>query len=263
MIQKLLEIEMKELKKIIIDVEKRIKIVTSSKLRVKNAETGFQYYLLDEKNNNEYGVYIKKSEIHLAKEIAQSDYDSKLLKNAKKQLRAIEVFLKKYEMYSVKGIFQKMHPGRRALVNGMIISDEEYIKRWEAVTFEGKQQWDNDSVIMTERGERVRSKSEKIIADKLYMLEIPYRYEYPIIMDGNIRVYPDFTILKMPERREVYLEHFGMMDDIDYVNTAIFKLNSYERNGICLGVDLFITYETSKKAINVKALDQMLKKIFC
>ena len=78
-----------------------------------------------------------------------------------------------------------------------------------------------------EKGERVRSKSEKIIADKLYMLGIPYRYEYPLVLDGN------------------------------------YKLNTYEKNAIYLGVQLFVTYETSRKALNVRALDDMIKKVFC
>lgn len=92
---------------------------------------------------------------------------------------------------------------------------------------------------------------------------IPYRYEYPLVLDGNVRVYPDFTILKMPERQEVYLEHFGMMDDEEYVEKALFKLSNYERNDIFLGVNLFITYETGKRPINTRALDKMLRQIFC
>ena len=61
---------------------------------------------------------------------------------------------------------------------------------------------------------------------------------------------------------EVYLEHFGMMDDLNYVNTAIYKLNTYERNGIYLGVNLFLTYETSRKPLNVRALDEMIKALW-
>ena len=116
--------------------------------------------------------------------------------------------------------------------------------------------------IITERGELVRSKSEKIIADKLYMMGIPYRYEYPLMLDDGITVYPDFTILKMPERKEVYLEHFGMMDDEEYVNKMLFKISTYERNGIFIGVNLFVTYETSKRPINTKALNNQLKELF-
>lgn len=126
-----------------------------------------------------------------------------------------------------------------------------------------KKGFDDDvQEIITERGERVRSKSEKIIADKLYMLGIPYRYEYPLILEGNIKVYPDFTILKMPERKAVYLEHFGMMDDTDYVTKAIHKLNTYEKNRIYLGVNLFITFETSKKPLNIRALDEIINELW-
>ena len=62
----------------------------------------------------------------------------------------------------------------------------------------------------------------------MYSLGIPYRYEYPITLEGNIRKCPDFTILKMPEREEVYLEHLGMLDKVDYLEEAIEKLNVYE-----------------------------------
>ena len=130
------------------------------------------------------------------------------------------------------------------------------------VEYEGKAIYEDMQYFITEKGEKVRSKSEKIIADKLYMMGIPYRYEYPLILNDNIMVYPDFTILKMPERKEVYLEHFGMMDDINYVDTALFKMNSYEKNGIYLGVNLFITYETGRKPLNTKDLNEMLRLLF-
>lgn len=118
-------------------------------------------------------------------------------------------------------------------------------------------------VFVTEKGERVRSKSEKIIADKLYMMGIPYRYEYPLVLNNGVIVYPDFTILRMPRRQEVYLEHFGMMDDMNYVDTTLFKINSYEKNDIYLGVNLFITYETSRQPFNTKKLNEMFKLLFC
>jgi len=53
------------------------------------------------------------------------------------------------------------------------------------------------------------------------------------------------------------------MDDIDYVDKVLFKLNTYEKNEIYLGVNLFITYETGKKALNTKGLDGLLRNLFC
>lgn len=264
MVENTLKKEAQELKKIIREAEKREKRGPTGTLRISKKKNGVEYYIKnnDREEKTVNGYYVRKNELKIAKEIAQRDYDTKLLKNAKSRLHAIEIFLRKYKEYGVKELFQKMHPCRRELIDEIIISDEEFVKRWSEVTYEGKQFLDDETIIVSERGERMRSKSEKIIADKLYMLGIPYRYEYPIVLEGKIKVYPDFTILKMPERKEVYLEHFGRLDDPAYVDTTIFKLNTYEKNGIYLGVNLFVTYETSKKPINIQALDKMLRALF-
>lgn len=76
-------------------------------------------------------------------------------------------------------------------------------------------------------------------------------------------MYPDFTILRMPAREEIYLEHFGMMDDYNYVETVMRKLNTYERNGIYIGVNLFITYETSRNPLNTRTLDGLIRSLLC
>ena len=264
MIEEMLQKEAIEPKKIMNEVEKRDKARPQGTLRISQKKTGVEYYIKNQDNENiaVNGQYLKKKDAKIAKEIAQRDYDTKLLRNAKARLRTIEMFLKKYEETSIKAVFQKMHPSRRQLVDKIIISDEEYVKRWNAVVYEKKKFEDDENVIITEKGERVRSKSEKIIADKLNMLGIPYRYEFPIVLEGNIKMYPDFTILKMPERKEVYLEHFGKLDDEAYINITIMKLNTYEKNGIYVGVNLFFTYETNRKALNVKALDKMLRTLF-
>lgn len=216
----------------------------------------------NKKEGGKNGRYLKRSEKNLAKEIAQRDYDTRVLKNAKERMHAINTFLNKYEKTSLKKMYEKTSPYRRELINVPELSDEEYIKQWQAVKYEGKPFEKGDGEIVTERGERVRSKSEKIIADKLNALKIPYRYECPIVING-IKFYPDFTILKMPERKEVYLEHLGLMDDENYIEGAIYKLNMYEKNKIYVGVNLFLTHETKKNPLNTRALDGFLRTAFC
>ena len=56
---------------------------------------------------------------------------------------------------------------------------------------------------------------------------------------------PDFTILDVKGRTEKYLEHFGMMGDIDYVNNMVLKISSYEQNNIFLGDRLICTFESA------------------
>lgn len=261
-VETILKKEMNELQKVMKSAEKRLKRTPKGYLRISKKKNRVEYYLRNDDTSSN-GRYLKKSEKGIAKAIAQRDYDTSLLKNAKERIKVIEVFLDKYKKTSLKEMYQKTNPYRRELINVVTVSDEEFVKQWQLVKYEGKEFIENEQVITTEKGERVRSKSEKIIADKLYFMGIPYRYEYPLLLSGNITIYPDFTILRLPMREEVYLEHFGMMDNVDYVNKALYKINTYEKNGIYLGTKLFITHETSKRPLNSKNLDGMLRELFC
>lgn len=77
--------------------------------------------------------------------------------------------------------------------------------------------------ILTEKGESVKSKSEKIIADKLNMMNVPYCYEGPLYMKGYGHVKPDFKVVNVATRKEYYWEHFGLMSDEEYAKKAIKK----------------------------------------
>lgn len=286
--ESILKDEVKKLENIIKTANSRLKTAPKGNLRVRVWQGKVEYYYKegeeeierqreeynlkenngkiensDIKGENRNGRYLKKSEKNLAKGIAQRDYDAKVVKRAKERMKAINIFLDEYEKTSLKKIYEKTNPYRRELISASELSDEEYIKQWQSVKYEGKFFEKGDGEIVTEKGERVRSKSEKIIADKLSALKIPYRYECPIILNGGIKVYPDFTILKMPERKEVYLEHLGLMDDENYIESVVYKLNTYEKNEIYVGVNLFLTHETKKNPLNTRALDGFLRTAFC
>lgn len=261
-IETMLNEELRRIQSIIKETNKRLEKVPKGKLRISGKKSNREYYYIDaEKKQN--GRYLKIKERVLAEQIAQRDYDNSLVKSLNIRRKAIEQFLKRYGKNGINDVYENTNIYRKELLKKVYISDEEYVRQWEKVEYEGKQIVEGMQVFITEKGDRVRSKSEKIIADKLYMMGIPYRYEYPLVLNNNIVVYPDFTILRMPERQEVYLEHFGMMDDMNYVDTALFKINSYEMNDIYLGVNLFITYETSRQPLNTKKLKEMFKLLFC
>lgn len=117
-----------------------------------------------------------------------------------------------------------------------------------------------DNAIITEKGEAVRSKSEKIIADKLYMKEIPYVYEQPLYLKGYGYVVLDFKILNVRTKKEYYLEHFGMMDDYEYAKNAIKKIECFQKNEIYPGEKLLITLEASDSPLNMIILEKMVNK---
>lgn len=254
--------EVNNLEKIIKNARERMRNAPQGSLRISGKKKGEEYYLKKEGEKGN-GLYISKKNITMVERLAQKDYDLSLLKMAEERLSVINNFLKRYEDTNLQKLYEKLNRRRRKLLVEAVLSEEEYVRRWEAVEYEGKKFDEGAPEIVTEKGELVRSKSEKIIADKLYSMGIPYRYEYPLVLAGDIVVYPDFTILKVGEQKTIYLEHLGRMDDVDYIGTFLYKLQTYERNGIHLGINLFVTYETATKPLNTRVLNDFLGKLFC
>lgn len=262
-IESILKLETIKLEKVIKQAKERLLEAPKGFLRISGKGGKIEYYYKSDEIGNKNGRYIRKEDWRLVRELAQRDYDIRILKEAEERVSAIDRFLKIYKKTDLGELHRRTNCYRRNLISAVQVCDEEYVKNWLAVEYTGKSFSEECQEIITERGERVRSKSEKIIADKLFSLGIPYRYEYPLVLERNIKVYPDFTILKMPEREEAYLEHFGLMDDAHYVENIMYKLNTYERNHIYLGVNLFITYETSRNPLNTRTLDGLLRSLFC
>ena len=162
-------------------------------------------------------------------------------------------------------IYNNLAKARKKAVIPYELPDNEYAEFWQQeayVSFISPTAPELDIIngIFTEKGELVRSKSEKIIADKLFMMNIPYHYEKPLMLAGYGYVHPDFTVLNRKTRKEYYWEHFGMMDDAGYVEKAVQKIETYERNLFFTGEQLLLTYETRLHPLNTGSMDNLIRK---
>ena len=198
-------------------------------------------------------------EFDKAAALIQKKYDEEVLKAANKQLSAISSFLKCYDPEALGGVFEKQSDVRKNYILPVELPDQEYKMRWQSKEYEPKQFAENISEHYTSRGERVRSKSEVMIADALYRAGIPYKYECPLELNGMI-LHPDFTILRMEDRKEIYWEHLGMMDDPEYCLNAIQRIRLYEANGIFPGIDLVLSMETGSMPINLAVINNLIKE---
>ena len=239
------------------DKEKALKNAPEGALRICSHGNRTQYYQRnDPKDFN--GVYIRENDIHIAQELAQKDYDRKVLCAIEKELCAIKKYLSNYPMVNAEQIYENLHKERRKLVSPILETDEQYVYNWKSVKYQGKGFGEETPEFYTAKEERVRSKSELIIADLLNKEGIPYRYEYPIHLNGMGKIYPDFTVLNVKKRKEMYWEHFGMMDDLSYVEKALQKIALYEQNGIFHGENLILTYETRKNPMKQKEIMHLI-----
>jgi len=218
-----------------------------------------QYYIryLDE-NNKIKAKYT--NDIKIAEKLAQHAYDKKVLRAAEMELKAIRRFELDIPEYAAEEIYGCMHSEKQKLIIPVEEPLENFITAWKAADYQKKAFRDGDPVFITIRGERMRSKSEIMIADMLHNHNIPYKYECPLNLIGFGNVYPDFTLINTETRRELYWEHFGRMDDPDYAAKTAKKIVSYEQNGIYIGENLIVTFETLKTPLDQLTIAKKIER---
>ncbi len=258
--------EKKELQRIIGQIERDVKSWIPGVLRISSSKGCIRYYhhLPATKESKFKRRYLTKNELGIARQLAQQDYERVLLRVARQQLRILERHPGEYDPHVLQDVYQNLHEGRKVLVMPLVMSDEDYVRQWESVQYAPGTFDARDPFFLSERGERVRSKSEKIIADKYLRRGIPYRYEFPMkLMDGKKEIIrrPDFIVLDKRTRKEYIHEHFGKVDDPDYAKHQLLeKLALYAENGIFPGVNLLMTMESSQYAFNDRYLDHLIRQ---
>ncbi|MFO0686894.1 MAG: AAA family ATPase [Sandaracinus sp.] len=122
----------------------------------------------------------------------------------------------------------------------------------------------------SERGELMRSKSEVIIADKLFSRKIDYRYEQPLKFADGIERYPDFTIEDDASGTLYYWEHLGLLHDPAYRRRWERKLAGYRQLGIFPhdegggpNGNLITTTEHPGVGLDAQALAKLIDEVVC
>lgn len=204
-------------------------------------------------------TYLPKANKQVLKTLGKKYYANHTLKLASTMKARIDHFLKFYDFNKVLAIFDNLPKELKDLIVPFEISNEQFAEQWAAQEYGTKGINDGERYYATENGEKVRSKSELTIANKLFIKNIKYRYEEPHYMKGFGTVYPDFTILNAQTREEIIWEHFGLMDSPEYVQNCLKKLHTYALNGIFPGHGLIVTYESAEVPLDTNTLDAIIQ----
>lgn len=268
----LLEKRLAELQKLLFTKKKSYEKAPQGRIRISQNGGHPEYYLVTERGSLR-GKYLPHSQKTLARQLAQKDYDARLIKLLQKEISALQNYMKQTcNGRAIPELYDSLCPARRSLITPVTLTNEQYVARWQDISWKGRPFAPDAPYICTAHGERVRSKSEVIIADTLFRYNIPYRYEFPITLKrinpddirrdfgSSITLYPDFLCLNTRTRTEFYWEHFGLMDDPAYSNNAAGKLRLYTENGILAGRNLIITMETQTEPPSIKALEKLIEE---
>lgn len=257
-IAKMLEKESRRYEKIISYARKELAKAPEGTVQIRKHNNGIQFYYRSEFRQKN-GTYLPASKRQFAILLVQKRYLERVVKTAVRQKTAIDRFLRSYDAEAVRKIYSEEGTTRQRFIQAIELPDAQFKEDWEMFQYERKSIRDDVPEHYTERGERVRSKSEVLIADALYRAGIPYRYECPLRLGGSL-IHPDFTVLRMSDRKELYWEHLGMMDDMEYRNHAIQRVRDYEEKGIYPGESLIISAETLKMPLNKKVVEGMIRQ---
>ncbi len=201
-------------------------------------------------------TYIPKADYAFAEEMAIKTDKMQELADLENQRDAILAYM------AVRKPLKQEERVRQNPKYAIFFADQtQELQTWAMASYEKNPVHSDGKIHCCCNGEMVRSKAESMIAQALYVHQIPFRYECALRVGPNV-VYPDFTI-RHPVTGEVYYwEHFGMMDDGRYAANVGTKLNFYISQGIIPSIHLIETYEMKDKPLSAAKIESIIQAYF-
>lgn len=112
-------------------------------------------------DNEKNGSYIPKAKKERIWTLAQKSYDERIVRLARKRLGQIGRILRDYDDDEIEKIYLKEHDERKKLIHPVEPTWEPQLENWLGEEYKKKEFREGALIILTEKGERVRSKSEK------------------------------------------------------------------------------------------------------
>lgn len=246
------------IQKTISEVEKKIAQLPDGWVVIRKVRGRFYYYY---SNGNTIDKYLTEQDTALISQLLQKRYLKEVLKAAKTELAALEKMQDIYSETLPEEIYGNLPDAQKLGVEPIIPGDGPDVRQWMNEPYVRKSFKKGAPVFKTLKGDRVRSKSEMIIADRLYVNGIPYKYECPLNVGGKI-IHPDFSIIRMSDHKIIYHEHCGKMDDKEYFNDLVDRINLYNQSGILQGNRLTFTFETSDTPFDARVIDRLINEYF-
>ncbi len=237
------------------DVRNRLKNLPPGKLICAKNGKYYKWYVSDGKTKK----YLPKEKRHLASKLAEKKYYKQVLEDLQQESRAINFYLRHSNPNGGKAEQMLLdNPEYQQLFISNFKPLSQELREWAESPYEKNPNYQEQLIFKTSFGSAVRSKSEVLIDLYLRAHKIPFRYEEKLRI-GDVTLYPDFTI-RHPETGQLYYwEHFGLADDLSYVQNMLSKLKLYISDGIIPNIQLITTYETGEHPLNGDMVEKTIQ----
>jgi len=252
-----------QIKEILARVKKSEKGFPEGELICAKSNTTFKWYL----KKNGKTSYLKKENLTVAQKLAQKKYHLYTIQDLENELKACEAYLKRVDKLVIRnkeGRSETLltHPEYGKLYGLTARNKDKEIEEWAKAPYnQSESNHPENLIVKGTQGKMVRSKSEAIIDKLLFSKHLPFRYEEKLVL-GNIIMSPDFTIRHPKTGEYFYWEHFGLMDDYEYVKHACEKIQNYCMYNIIPSVNLILTYESKSHPLEISKVEDIIREYF-
>jgi len=147
----------------------------------------------------------------------------------------------------------------RQFILSHLQSEYSWVIEWYLNPYKKNPDHPEQLIFPVKLGFKVRSKSEVLIADRLYEEGILYHYEEQLILSDHSS-YPDFNIPITLYRKYAW-EHFGAMDKPLYFNRTRGRIMDYLDHQWLPGINMLTTYETKQNPLTEEQVDHVISWI--
>lgn len=193
-------------------------------------------------------IYLPVSQVKFIEQMGRKTYLQRYLEFHEAEQQDLQEFLKTHQNWL--DVRSKLLEDFPFLSGKLHYSDlERELKIWEDAPYIQCPYHPENKKVEGAKGIMMRSKGEGDISYDLLNDREPFHYEqlwrFP---EGDI--YPDFTIRHPKTGEFIIWEHFGMMDNPEYVAEVARKLQIYEANEFCPEHNLIVTYEDKEHPLS-------------
>lgn len=239
-------------------IQKELQALPDGKLICSHQPGSAKWYLSDGHRRS----YIPKSNRSLAEQLAKKKYLSLLLEDLQNEKNALTYYIRHHSPTCKSEQLLTTPSEYKQLLAPYFTPLSQELADWMTSPYEKNTNHPENLIYKGVSGNYLRSKSEVLIDMLLRSHNIPFRYEC-VLQLGKTSVYPDFTIRHPHSGEFYYWEHFGMMDNPDYIEKTTSKLNLYATHGITPGIRLITTYETKSKPLDPEIIEKYIEYYFC
>lgn len=262
-------------------------------LVLKNYRGSTHFYLKDRKGESKY---LDKTQGSVITEYAQKRYLAEVRVAAEAEIGQLEKCLSVLEgktsiLSDINQVYDRLPEVLKRYVEPDSLTDEAYARQWQESNTVVKRKRihaeDDYHRYKTIRGDYVGSKSEVLIADRLFAKGIPYHYEIAFTPEVEVDItrpvfdyygrvvgyeapmfdprdrdtlHPDFYVLNKRTRKAYYWEHLGKLNDENYCKDNLNRIIRALDAGYTIGKDILITHEDSRNPLRLERIDEIIKE---